>query len=83
MPGNGNGVDEWTPEEWQSLMEMEAVLNCTTLLTTQAQHKTKFTGAYGSLIQATLLATLRAKTLEVIDLRGVTQSSKCLGETSQ
>ena len=35
MPGNTHGVEDWKPEEWEKIFEMEAVLNYTKLLTTQ------------------------------------------------
>ena len=35
MPGNTHGVEDWKPEDWEKIFEMEAVLNYTKLLTTQ------------------------------------------------
>ena len=36
MPGNNHGVEDWKPEEWETLFDIEAMLNCTNLFTTQA-----------------------------------------------
>ena len=60
MPGNTYGVEDRKPEDWEPLFEMEAVLNCTKLLTTQVQYDTTFTSEFGSLIQHTLMTSLRS-----------------------
>ena len=53
---------------------MEAVLNCTKLLNTQAQYETAFTGEFGSLIQLALMNSLHFNSISVIDTARVTKS---------
>ena len=52
---------------------MEAVLNCTKILTTQAQYVTELTGEFGTIIQHTLMNSLRYNSLYVIDTNRVTK----------
>ena len=58
MPGNTHGVEDWKSEEWETLFEMEDVLNCTKILTTQANYETAFTSAFRPLIQHTLINSI-------------------------
>ena len=52
---------------------MEAVLNCTKILTTQAKYETEFSGAFGLLIQNTLMNSLCYNSLSVIGTDRVTK----------
>ena len=67
MPGNNHGVEYWKPEYWETIFYVEDVLNCTKLLTTQSQYETEFTGAFGTLIQHTLMNKLCSNSLSVVD----------------
>ena len=58
MPGNTHGVEDWKSEEWETLFEMEDVLNCTKILKTQANYETAFTSAFRPLIQHTLINSI-------------------------
>ena len=67
MPVNTYGVEDLKPEEWETLFKMYYVLGCTKLLTTQAHYESAFTGAFGPLIQHTLITSTSFNSLSIID----------------
>ena len=83
MPGNTHGVEDWKPEEWETLLDMADVVTCSNLLTTQAQYETVFTGVLGPLIQHNLTNSLFYNSLSVIETAKVTKIQLCRSERNQ
>jgi hypothetical protein len=63
-----------TNSEWDSIVEIEGVLNVSKYLTTLMQYKPLYNGAFGQIIKHVTLKRLRASTIPVIDMPKVTYS---------
>ena len=64
------GEIEWcsTAEAWRDIMELEAVLVISKVLTTTAQFEKPFTGAWPNIAKAQVQSKLFAETIDVFDL---------------
>ncbi len=60
--------------EWDSLAEIESVLNISKDLTTLMQYEHLYNGAFGQIIKHVTLKRLRAEHIPVIDMLHVTNS---------
>ena len=65
-----------SPADWQSMAEMEAVLNVTRKCSTLAQVEKGYMAAYTHLIKQDLLNTLRSGQLRVVKLEKVSADPK-------
>lgn len=61
-------------EQWQSMAEIEAVLDITRTMSTLAQSESSFLGAYGPVLKAMTMLRLRKPEIMVIDTAAVDAS---------
>jgi len=71
---NTNGVPEITDDDWQNLVEVDAVLTSVAIVTTEVQNEKAFVGSYSILLKQRLWSQLNCVTLKVVDLEKVTSS---------
>jgi hypothetical protein len=69
-----NDAPQLTDSEWDSIAEIESVLNISKDLTTLMQYEHLYNGAFGQIIKHVTLKRLRADFIPVIDMLNVTNS---------
>jgi hypothetical protein len=63
-----------TDSEWDTIAEIEGVLNISKDLTTLMQYENLYNGAFGQIIKHVTLKRLRASFIPVVDMPKVTKS---------
>ncbi len=69
-----NEAPQIIESEWDSIAEIEGVLNISKDLTTLMQYEHLYNGAFGQIIKHVTLKRLRASYIPVIDMLNVTNS---------
>ena len=69
-----NDAPQLTISEWESIAEIEGILNISKDLTTLMQYENIYNGAFGQIIKHVTLERLRSTFIPVIDMPNVTKA---------